>query len=388
MSLVTTVTPGADVTYDEHKNVIRRYRRLQADEIDRGEEYPVCSGSIGDFSHFGIGVGLYFVQLLLFGSITFIGGIILLPSMVSYYQQRQTSEYSTRTNNILHISGVCAPAVRVNATIGCDHGDIQCPVLYREDCQLPFNAALLDLIFCVFFVGGAIFNRFVVEKAGDKLDEMVQTAQDYSVEVVDPNPDETDPDTWYHYFSQFGTVKYVTVTKKNSSLENLLADFHGVQKRVDSKKSNDIESANELSLAAVNLLQRDSLLGRLHNLEAQLAEAYVKRYEACRVYVTFETEKEKQTALKELEVPGIDAILDRPNKSRSDSQRHAFRGRNILDIVEPAEPNNIIWKNAEVSRRFVRCITVWVGHFIVTYIFPSNNNIAKFTYISPYFMRL
>lgn len=33
-------------------------------------------------------------------------------------------------------------------------------------------------------------------KEAEELDEMEQTAQDYSIEVMDPNPECTDPDEW------------------------------------------------------------------------------------------------------------------------------------------------------------------------------------------------
>ena len=48
-------------------------------------------------------------------------------------------------------------------------------------------------------------------------DDGVETA-DYSIQVLNPPPDATDPDEWYDFFKQFGKVCYVTVAKKDGPL--------------------------------------------------------------------------------------------------------------------------------------------------------------------------
>ena len=56
-----------------------------------------------------------------------------------------------------------------------------------------------------------------------QLDEASQTAQDYSIMVMDPDPDATDPDEWREFFNRFGHVTYgsplhtVTVSLCSSS---------------------------------------------------------------------------------------------------------------------------------------------------------------------------
>ncbi len=49
------------------------YRRVLPDEKDRGEPFPPFIGSEG-LSLFDIGIGIYFMQLLVFGVVFLIGG--------------------------------------------------------------------------------------------------------------------------------------------------------------------------------------------------------------------------------------------------------------------------------------------------------------------------
>lgn len=42
----------------------------------------------------------------------------------------------------------------------------------------------------------------------------------------DPPDDADDPDEWFKFFSNFGTVRYITVARRNYELQELLARFH------------------------------------------------------------------------------------------------------------------------------------------------------------------
>ena len=317
---------------------MKRYRKVQPDEPNRGEEYPVFSLGWRAFSHFGIGVGIYFAQLLLFALIFLLGGFILIPSMISYYERNK--DLHTPTNSLLLISGFCQPSIEVNATYGCPNGESICAAMYRPNCELPSRAGILDLTFCFFLIGAIVINRFAEDYIEKRLDEEIQTAQDYTIEVRDPDSDATEPDEWFEYFSRWGRVKYITVTKKNSSLFKLLAEKHLLLKRLDG-----ISTALVVSSAAEpkGAQLRRKWLHKLQDIESRLNEAYIQRYDACRVYVTFETEEEQSSVLRELEVPNIEAILDRPVP-----HTRAFRGVNTLDVVEPAEPDNVLWQNLEL----------------------------------------
>jgi hypothetical protein len=55
---------------------------------------------------------------------------------------------------------------------------------------------VLDLVMIIFIAAMLLVLGWRQNKEAEELDEMEQTAQDYSVEVEDPNPECTDPDEW------------------------------------------------------------------------------------------------------------------------------------------------------------------------------------------------
>jgi hypothetical protein len=59
--------------YNSHAVSVRRYRKVLPDEVDRGEMYPYF-GNLRNLSHFGIGIGAYFMQLLVLPVVFFIVG--------------------------------------------------------------------------------------------------------------------------------------------------------------------------------------------------------------------------------------------------------------------------------------------------------------------------
>ncbi len=70
-----------------------------------------------------------------------------------------------------------------------------------------------------------------------KLDDAVQTAQDYSLVVNDPPSHATDPDTWYNFFNRFGNVMNITIAKNNKKLCQLLLQKHILKRRIHNKKT-------------------------------------------------------------------------------------------------------------------------------------------------------
>ncbi|KAJ1422149.1 hypothetical protein B484DRAFT_399219 [Ochromonadaceae sp. CCMP2298] len=56
----------------------RIYRRIQLDETDRALPYPVAKAGLRTLAHFGIGIGVYFLQLVVMGLTCLVGGCIML----------------------------------------------------------------------------------------------------------------------------------------------------------------------------------------------------------------------------------------------------------------------------------------------------------------------
>ena len=96
-------------------------------------------------------------------------------------------------------AAVCESSIEVVFS-GCTGK--HCSGEYVTACRLKFVMGLLDFIalgvlFALFF---GVF--WMQDKQSVKMDESVQTTQDYSVVVIDPTPEATDVDEWFDFFSQ------------------------------------------------------------------------------------------------------------------------------------------------------------------------------------------
>ena len=265
------------------------------------------------------------------------GGLILAAAMNEY----NSDEYgiNTSSNPFVPISGACELPIDVLVTFGCPDGAATCTGKYRQNCELPFRAGAADLAMSVFMLFAIVASKLLENVIIEELDEAIQTAQDYSIVVNDPNPDADNPDEWYEFFSRFGKVRYVTITRKNSELTDLIASKHSLTKK--------IEHADKHLSEAIFQKKRERYVERMQQLNTKIDIAYKSTYPTCRVYVTFETEENQRLCLTELEVPDIAAIFDLNNVQG----RKMFRGVNVLDVCEPPEPDSVLWKNVELDRK-------------------------------------
>jgi hypothetical protein len=319
------------------------YRRVGPDEHDRGELYPIIHSGMDTFAHFGVGIGIYFAQLVILTGVTFLCGMVMLTAVNEY----QKDEYHTEQR--LPFSAACM-ARNVTATVNCPNGEESCIRLYRS-CELPYNAAAADIAMCIIFCLAIIFSKYIEAKIEQKLDESVQTAKDYSVEVLDPDGNADDPTRWHEYFSQFGNVKYITILRRNNELTDLILKKHSVVRKIQ-------ESGRLSSKAKAHSLHR-----QYEKVENEIKRALQKTYPVCKVFVTFDSEKDQHQCLNELEVPDYQALFD--FKSKAVNASYVF-GDNVLDVREPPEPDNILWQNLAVGKmksrfRNVQAFLAYVG---------------------------
>jgi hypothetical protein len=189
----------------------------------------------------------------------------------------------------------------------------------------------------------------------------VHSAQDYSLVVLDPNADAGNPDEWHEYFSRFGKVRYITILRENAAVIKLLTEKHFLARSIlhsnASNTSHDsaggvlgifeslfcggISSSSSSRAAARVSAKLKKCLVRLAVVDEDLKKLYRESYAVIRVYVTFETEEFKAACLNDVNIPDFNAIFDiiTPNA------RVLFRGSNVLNIIEPHEPDNILWDN-------------------------------------------
>lgn len=279
------------------------------------------------FAHFGVGIGIYFAQLVILTFVTFLCGMVMLAAVNEYQQDGYEGTHK------FPFSAACDDR-NVTATVNCPLGETSCLRTYRS-CELPYNAAAADIAMCIIFCLAIIFSKFIEAKIEQKLDESVQTAKDYSVEVLDPDATADDPYRWYEYFSQFGQVKYITILRRNNELTDLILKKHNVVRKIQ-------ESGRMSSKAKTDGLHR-----QYEKIEEEINRALKKTYPVCKVFVTFDSEKDQHECLNELEVPDYQAIFDLKSTTANSSY---FFGDNVLDVRQPPEPDNILWQNLTVGR--------------------------------------
>jgi hypothetical protein len=313
------------------------------------------------YAHFGIGIGIYFSQLLILTGVTFICGMIMVIAARDYEKPSFGDDPKPAP-----FCAVCT-MTNITATVGCGDNEAECLINYRPHCDLPFTAAIADLAMCAIFVATVFFSRYAERKIEDDLDDSIQTATDYSVVVMDPNPDADNPDEWYEYFSEYGTVRYVTIFRRNTALTDLIMKKHKISKKL-------VESCIHSSKL---FQQRKKIEKKYNEISRQLefASSADKEYPVSRVYVSFETEEDQCHCLSALKIPDLYSKFD--IKEGIIDSKHFFRGDNVLSVKEPPEPDNILWQNVELtsgekSRKrflsfFCSCVVFVACWYIVQY---------------------
>ena len=75
----------------------------------------------------------------------------------------------------------------------------------------------------------------------------------------------------------------------------------------------------------------------------QLLELFKMTYNVSRVFITFETQKQKDNCLQKLKVSTLDLMF---NTYHNDHRK--FDNLVVLNVQQPGEPNVILWRNLKV----------------------------------------
>ncbi|KAH8059001.1 hypothetical protein JL722_5547 [Aureococcus anophagefferens] len=227
--------------------------------------------------------------------VCFVAGCASVPSIRGYRRGR----YSTRTRRdrqrftFPSMSPFCMDYETVTATAGCAHGRAACDARYAPRCALTRRIAAVDAAATgVAVVLLAIFVATVAGKAR-KIDEAVQTPQDYSVMVTDPDADADDADEWRQFFA---------------------------------RRSRGARAA---------ALERHVALAR-----RRVRALCGLRYDVSCVFVTFERERDQVACLNALTVGSYSARTD----TTGDPRVRKFRGHNVLRVKEAPEPPDVGWR--------------------------------------------
>lgn len=262
-----------------------------------------------------------------------------------------------------------------------------------HECPFTKAMAVSDLISTMLSLVFIFILGRVQDHQVDEIDEGIQTAQDYTVEVEDPGdgPADNDPNEWKTFFEQFGAVTGVTIAKKNGKLMRLLCErkvlLSNVEKMgwnistdgdfIDEQYRRALEKGDPLPDDAVTKNKR--MEKNCRGIEKKNSEVLVEvqallkllrndgAIHNARVYVTFEFEEAQRKCLRTLSTGTIPAFLDIP---KSDGQRrfwnqripqklyrpmdpgkaHEFVGefgpdKNVLMVTQAPEPDDVLWEN-------------------------------------------
>ena len=261
-----------------------------------GEYYPFCNFNIIELVDFGLGISAYFLQLLLVAVWFSVAILIMIPSAIAFTNK----SYGISSRNMfLASSSACKPYVNVTATVGCHNASNNtCQAKYRPNCEIPLLVPLSTIIMIFFCLFAFFLTRYLERYLRAKLDEAIQTPQDYSVVVNDPNSDASDPHEWKEYFSRFGKVRYVTVVRNNYQLCTLLLQRNFILRRFGDSERIKFSSHTERVTHLISgkrpglwtrILQRlgvgrdrDYNLLKLSAVNESLAKAIKLKYPVCK----------------------------------------------------------------------------------------------------------
>lgn len=290
------------VLHGEHKDIFKLQKLNEA-----GGEPMSLMAKLFDveyYSNFGMGIALYFNTLITLAVISLVSGAILIPSIVEFTK----SSYGIETKDP-RLSGTAAcedsffeSSMCTDGSTICDFDcdSFTCDLVYRENCDYPgFNVSYPDLAMCAFFAIALILSEMYQNYLQQRVDDAVQTAQDYSLVVRNPPPDASDPDEWEKFFGRFGKVRYVTIVRNNKALMTLLLqkrllvrDFPGIMsveaydRKAVAISQIDPSVANYLSwMFGCDRSSEEYQLRQLAKLNIKIHEECQKDHSICRYFV-------------------------------------------------------------------------------------------------------
>lgn len=264
----------------------------------------------------------------------------------------------------------------------------------RHNCEgATLRNGAINLLSVVLFIIGALAIRARQNSLEVYFDEDEQTAQDYSICVLNPPADAHDPDEWKSFFeNNFDChVTVCTVDVDNDWLVNLLARrreileiFELTLPGVEITEEN-LEAEAEKSKESEGFMNMLGLAKSTNQLYAEYKtvceniskEVHREFRGTSSVFVTFETEAGQREVLNWLTVGSVNARKN--NLEAVDDPRHLFRGKHVLHVVEPEEPSNIRWQEMDASTKtimikllitsFICLVLIAIAFSVITWLY-------------------
>jgi hypothetical protein len=368
----------------DHDNITRLYSPIFTPHAQLGD--------------FGLGIGLYFATLRAIAFITLVAGLISIYNM-NYFasEEYMPKEFRDQIESFLvQGSAICTDTSWVPCpTCNCSVGDAadefgvlpadRCAVdstgnltfALRNNCDgTPWQLAAVNYATVIWMLISTVLLGIYLQRQEVAFDEDEQTAQDYSVIVTNPPPDAKDPEEWRSFFAETcgAELTVCTIAKDNDLLVRTLVErrerlrtIHNMQEPGSSMKMLD------LARVAAEQERYRGFWGRvLASLVPGLPEHFARvvaldakveglaqlAYPATNIFCVFETEADQRRVLKTLSVGKIKS--DRNDAKALSDSKYLFRGKFVLAVEEPDEPNTVRWQdlNAGAWQKFKeRCLT-------------------------------
>jgi len=416
--------------YYEHITLPRVYTDSVGIEMERaqtGEKskrattlYPFWKTSIKDLKTFGISVRMYFNTLGLLAIFLFLAGILNLPLSVYYWNFAPNTNKDGITG-IIRASAICDDAEWVECESCNSEEYMNLYPSYRLDgenvlrntCNFDdlFMQGVLSWISSIALVGAIGFSFYWIgRKATIVFDEEIQTAQDYSIKVVNPPRTALCPDEWKTYFDRFTDkgVACVTIVVDNISLLKKLIERRKLLNDLKKKLPAGTDLTDErVVLSALSEVTQhcwvrlfpgaNDIYNKIKDIEENVRKI-VWEYDArvVSVFVTFHSERGQRNVLHALSTGKLNIWRNKVNSNKlgsfrikenakSSSLRNLgdvfmksetmeqvidvstndfFFHQKVLNVKEAAEPYDIRWTDLEVSFK-IRCLQFILSTFIL-----------------------
>jgi hypothetical protein len=380
---------GEKAHFARHQKHRWRFRR--AGHAEPGEHYSLCTSFSEIGSHFGVGMGLYFRQLQWLAGAAFVWGLCNVRTALHFASAAYSDKQLGLSDWKLQGSAACT---RVhNITLSSCTAE-PCEQYTVHDCEFAGVQGKMDIIGTLLVALLAVVFGYVTSREAALVDESIQTAQDYSLIVEDPDKDANDPYEWSNYFKKFGEVDYVSIALSNRPLLQLLAERRQL---IQAIQYSDVPAARELirsvaqSVAPALLTSNSSsssssTVHRKTRTQQQQQQQQRSIFSWCaqrysreerhvrstvarllivtdsinalleqppapvvKVFVTFEWESGQRSALHALTTGLIPAAFERSSLIAAADR---FRGTNVLLVQEAPEPSEVIWQNLDKRLRY------------------------------------
>jgi hypothetical protein len=365
--------------------------------------HPLCT-PLSQMGDFGLGVGLYFSTLQALTLLTFLAGLLNFPNFI-FFSGPLYSQSQKGVDNLLKGSSICTVQnwvpcedcnpndftanrfAKATKVIGMDSGSsniVNLTFALKNDCaEVTFQQGMISYGTLIFLFVGILCMHWYQRRKEVDFDEDEQTAQDYSIRIMNPPSDAVNPEEWREFFREnfdaHATV--VTIALDNDPLIRALKERRECLRKIElnldpgtsldtltlAKIAAEVETSRRFLGKAFALLFKGipEYFGRMAELEAKIKGWAQLDYPCSNVFITFETEAEQRRVLSHLEVGSYHV---RTQNTAKLEDKCLFRGHLVLSVKEPDEPSTIRWAdlNVKVIDKFKPLATTTISSIITT----------------------